>query len=579
MQKTSYLLLLFFSCCPFFFCAQSDFDHNRLIVAFEDGTTPQERLSIRQDYDANLVEFLPKLNIEIWEIINFPVLTGNGDVLNDIIEVQGNATRKAKVTGGGLDYVVQYPENDLDDCSIIDPQRYDPLPCCAPEDTANCGIGNNRIKVGVIDTGADLLAPQGFYTPYEVDVSGYDFINNTLSPIDLNGHGTQMTSIIGGILQEQGATNVRLTPLKALDANGTGSLSNIVRAVHFSICDTIDILNMSFGYETDKADIFDQFFQLVLEKAINRNILVIAAAGNLGECIGINNPYYPAAFDLDGMITVGASECTAGYAPFSNYGKSIDILSPGVKVYCRDTTFGNWIYANGTSHAAAIASGMAASFATTIPSFNAEVVENEILLELNPCIANILDSDITCHPLYAPVGNLVLTTSPTVDSMYSAMDTLCSSVNIPTNLIVTYKSKEVIVLKPGFQVQSGACFAALIFDCEPYIPGSISALNIISTIEPENQTVMPVFAEAMLYPNYPNPFKEQTTIPYFIPENAQNAQLRIISVQGEILNKITIDHTGKGNAQINQKFNAGLYFCLLYVDGQIRQKQKILVLD
>ncbi|MEL6941448.1 MAG: S8 family serine peptidase, partial [Bacteroidota bacterium] len=409
------LLLLFFSCIISTFYAQSDFNRNRILIAFEDGTTQQERQNIRQDYNADLVEFLPKLNIEIWDILSFPVTTGNGTVLNDIVEIQGDATRKAKVTGGGLDYEVQYPENDLDDCDTDIGQPYNPLPCCAQEDTVSCGVDNNLVRIGIIDTGADLLSPQSFYTPYQVDASGYDFINNTLSPVDLNGHGTQMTSIIGGILQAQGASNVEITPLKALNASGTGSLSDIVRAVHFAICEHIEILNMSLGYETTKADVFDQFFKIVLQAAINENMLVIVAAGNLGECIGVNNPYYPAAFDLEGMITVGASECTAGYAPFSNYGEAIDILSPGVKVYCRDTTYGNWIFANGTSHAAAIASGMAASFATTLTSFNADIVKEEILLELSPCISNILDADVTCHPLYALTDNLSLSGIPTID--------------------------------------------------------------------------------------------------------------------------------------------------------------------
>ncbi|MEN0048256.1 MAG: S8 family peptidase [Bacteroidota bacterium] len=563
---------------PALFYAQSEFDRNRIIIAFEDGTTPQERSNIRQDYNANLIEFLPKLNIEIWDVFNFPLTTIGGDILNDIIEVQDHATRKAKVTGGGLDYEVQYPENDLDDCNADTGQVYDPLPCCAEEDV-NCGVDNNLVRVGIIDTGADLLSPQSFYTPYQVDATGYDFISNTLNPLDLNGHGTQMTSIIGGILQAQGAPNVRLTPLKSLGADGTGALSDIVRAVHFAICENIDILNMSFGYKTVKTDVFDQFFKIVLQEAINQNMLPIAAAGNLGECIGINNPYYPAAFDLEGMLTVGASECTAGYAPFSNYGEPIDILAPGVKVFCRDTAYGNWIFANGTSHATAIASGMAASFATTLSGFDAVTVREEILLELNPCISNILDADVTCHPAYAPLDNLSLTVSPTIDSLYSAMDTLCSIADIPDSLIITYKAGETILLKPGFQVQHGACFVATIFDCEPYIPEIVHHLESPSNVEVDLQVATAIHEEAKLFANYPNPFYLQTTIPYFIPETARQARLKIVDAQGQLVYEMAIRRFGKGSQQLTQQLHAGLYFCFLYMDGEVKQQQKMLVVD
>jgi len=576
MQKIHYILLALFTYITSI-DGQSDYFQNRLIVEFVNGTTQQDRQLLRDEYDANLIDFLPKLNVEIWEIRNFPVMPNNGSMLNDIIEVQGNATRKAKVNGSGLDYETQYPENDLDECQIT-PFVYDPLPCCAPEDVVTCGVDTNFIKVGIIDTGADLISPQPFYFPYNVTTSGYDFVNNTLAPIDRNGHGTQMTSIIGGILDKQAAPNVNITPLKALGASGTGSLSNIIRAVEFAICDTVNILNMSLGYKADKADLFDDFFKNILQKAIDNNILVIVAAGNLGECIGLNNPYYPASFDLDGMLTIGASECTAGYAPFSNYGQSVDLLAPGVKVFCRDTAFGNWIYANGTSHAAAIASGMAASLATEMDVFDAATVKNELLLELNPCISNILDADITCHPSFGLVDNLMLNFNPPVDSMYSALDTLSSTAVLPIDTRITYKAGEAIILEPGFYARNGTCFAAAILDCDPYSTSSDIVVTDPFLVEDTSPNHVLEHQKGLLFPNYPNPFYEQTSIPYFIPETAKNAYIKIINTDGKVVKFYPLEAFGSGELLISEQLKKGLYFGLLYIENELIDSQKLIVL-
>ncbi|MEM9884525.1 MAG: S8 family peptidase [Bacteroidota bacterium] len=556
---------------------QGIFASNRLIVAFTDNTNQQERDVIRADYNATLVHFLPKLNVEIWGIPGFPINTGDGAILNDILDVQGHTVRKIKVNGSGLDYITQYPENDLDNCNSNIPPPYNPIPCCAANDVVTCGVDVNLVKVGIIDTGADLGSPQSFYVPYGVSSLGFDFVNNTTFPVDMNGHGTQMTSIIGGILEEQAAPNVRIVPLKALGANGTGSLANVVRAVESAICDTLNILNISLGYKTIKEDKCDQFFKQVLQKAIDENILVIVAAGNLSEYIGENSPYYPAAFELDGMLTIGASECTAGYAPFSNYGEPIDLLAPGVKILCRDTSFGNWIYANGTSHAAAIASGVAASRATEMTNFDAPTLKDELLLEMNSCIANILDADIPCHPLFGLDANASITALPFKDSTYTAFDTLCSSAFVPQNTRITYKAGDVIVLKPGFQVANGACFLASILDCDPYTPTPSNAVDV-SYFEPSSASEKVSIQKAQLRPNYPNPFSEQTSIPYFIPLDAQSAYIEIVDLRAQRLKRIILSNFGDDVTDLQKEMNTGLYFINLYVDEKLVDSQKMIVL-
>lgn len=74
-----------------------------------------------------------------------------------------------------------------------------------------------------------------------------------------------------------------------------------------------------------------------------KNILFVTAAGNNGENL-VQFPEYPAAFDIENMITVGASaydseDCSSGecfirevMAQFSNFGEPVDLMAPGAAI-------------------------------------------------------------------------------------------------------------------------------------------------------------------------------------------------------------------------------------------------------
>jgi hypothetical protein len=72
----------------------------------------------------------------------------------------------------------------------------------------------------------------------------------------------------------------------------------------------------------------------------------------------------------------------------------------------------------------------------------------------------------------------------------------------------------------------------------------------------------------VLNQNVPNPFAEQTTISYNVPEKYGYAQLVFKTVDGKILK--TVDITKKGRGQINvfaNDLSNGLYMYSLIVDG------------
>ena len=79
---------------------------------------------------------------------------------------------------------------------------------------------------------------------------------------------------------------------------------------------------------------------------------------------------------------------------------------------------------------------------------------------------------------------------------------------------------------------------------------------------------------------YPNPFNKATNINFSIKEKS-NVSLKIIDQYGqEIFNEINNIQTEQGNYTVlfdGQNLSKGIYFCILQINGQIFQTQKIIL--
>ena len=80
----------------------------------------------------------------------------------------------------------------------------------------------------------------------------------------------------------------------------------------------------------------------------------------------------------------------------------------------------------------------------------------------------------------------------------------------------------------------------------------------------------------VLAQNAPNPFAEQTTINYFLPDNAGKAQMLFYDVQGMLIQSVDLIQKGKGalNVFANDLTN-GIYTYTLVVDGKIMDSKKM----
>ena len=162
------------------------------------------------------------------------------------------------------------------------------------------GYDGTGIKIAIIDTGIDYNHPDLFgLGPTGKVIGGYDFVDNDKTPLDTNGHGTEVAGIIAADGMLSGiAPKAKLLAYRVSDTGEAVSSDLIVKAIEQAIIDGADVINISLGVNKTNSIIDDS-----VNKAVNHGIVVVTAAGNSGPGLGtIGSP----GKDLN-SITVGAS--------------------------------------------------------------------------------------------------------------------------------------------------------------------------------------------------------------------------------------------------------------------------------
>lgn len=200
-----------------------------------------------------------------------------------------------------------------------------------------------EVIVALIDSGVDVSHP-GLSG---VLLDGWNFVDDNDVLYEKNhpmssAHGTHLA----GILANESGELVKILPLKVFGERGAYT-SDIIAAIGYAEAAGARVANCSFGSGS--------YNPALEEMMANSYMLFVAAVGNAREDLA-ESPVYPAAFDLENIITVASVNQDNGFSYYSNYSNSmIDIAATGRDI---ESTLpdGKYGLQSGTSMAAAMVS-------------------------------------------------------------------------------------------------------------------------------------------------------------------------------------------------------------------------------
>lgn len=209
---------------------------------------------------------------------------------------------------------------------------------------------------GVVKPGADMLGSGNGETDYESN----------------GGHGTEMAELISGQGIGGGqfgsapvgiAPQVKILPVHAIDpSNGTAP---IAKGIKYAVDHGAQVINMSIGATAPSATTCDPSVQQAVAYALSRNVVVVAASGDIDK--GDTVPQQPAT--CAGVLAVGGVEPDGSLWKYSTQGQNVSVAAPGDHLYVTSDTGEQYsVDTHGTSGASALVSGAAALIRSKYPS-------------------------------------------------------------------------------------------------------------------------------------------------------------------------------------------------------------------
>ncbi len=256
--------------------------------------------------------------------------------------------------------------------------------------------GNQELIVAVIDTGVDYTHPDlkgnlwvntaeqngqagvdDDGNGYVDDVYGYDFAGKDGDPMDGHGHGTHCAGNIGAAHNNEGIAgmmaNVKIMSIKFLSDRGSGTTEDAILAVDYATRNGAKIMSNSWG-GGERSEALKE----AIERARDAGIVFVAAAGNESS----NNDRretFPANYDVENVITVGAMEGKGKRSSFSNYGATkVHVFAPGSNIYSTVRS-GRYQSMSGTSMATPLVSGAVGLLLSHEPNLSVSEVRERVI--------------------------------------------------------------------------------------------------------------------------------------------------------------------------------------------------------
>ena len=249
------------------------------------------------------------------------------------------------------------------------------------------GINNTQytgkgVDICILDTGLDAAHPD--FTGRIIE--GKSFIQGEDWDKDQNGHGTHCAGVAcGNVRNDTGnrygiAAESNLKIGKVLSDSGKGTTSSIIDAIDWAITKKFRIISMSLASPAGINEPPSLLFETVGKRALENNVLIIAAAGNDSNRPSLPRPVSAPANSVS-IMAVAAIDSQMHIARFSNAGinaatgGNINVCAPGVDIvstYPRKNGISNdYKVLSGTSMATPHVSGLAALYMEQFPGLNA----------------------------------------------------------------------------------------------------------------------------------------------------------------------------------------------------------------
>lgn len=348
----------------------------QLVVDIIPGFTEAEYEMLRDMVGASVVRSCACDRLEVWEMpggLIFDPATGEplvnpSDILNTLPSQGMN-----KVDGVDLNY---YNYNDLRPNPVMPNAPLTPAMV-----SAFIAAPDDAVKIAVLDTGLDLDHPDlngyVFRNPDGIGNSndddndcltdnplGWNFVDGNNNPNDDNGHGTHVSGIVARNVGLCNDCVVQLIPYKTHNNFGVGTLfASACATLQASVMDGAEVINASWGFYGGGGS---TILKNAIDTAKSYGTLFIAAAGN--DTLNLDHdPQYPALYDLENILAVGAHDTipalTRPYAGFSNFSSAeVHLAAFGVGVESA-APGGGTALKSGTSMAAPLVSAAACLYA------------------------------------------------------------------------------------------------------------------------------------------------------------------------------------------------------------------------
>jgi len=343
--------------------AENDFhkgfepSNNRILIKYKTKKSPRNIRSLTKKHKINHVRALDSATG--WHVVSVPEQSEFKSTLARLKQNPGVAFAEPDYEI----YLHSLPNDELydqqwsfDDSNIPDSTGNSINAPAAWDQT----LADSSVVIAVIDTGIDYrhedLINSIWINPGEIadngvdddgngyidDIYGIDSAANDSNPMDIQGHGTHVSGIIGaesnngkGIAGVTWGTKILSCKVFSKDRGRLkGFVSDAVECLDYiynlKVNRGINIIasNNSWGWVGRPSFALKE----AIERQMEAGILFVTSAGNWWADTD-SLAAYPSVYGIPNILSVGATDADGELASFSNYGpRSVHIVAPGVSI-------------------------------------------------------------------------------------------------------------------------------------------------------------------------------------------------------------------------------------------------------